>query len=186
MTNSEITESLQSLFGDRVQIMASDSWQIEVDGSRLLVLLSEDQTWLRVMIPIASAQEAMGFAEQLLEANFDETQETRYAFHQEVLWGVFQHSCESLTNKDFKAAIDRLLFIQQKGLSESFHKVAESQIRQIVKAAKLHGQTLAATLQTLERFYEEGVMGSISQSSDERKAVMSAWRYQLERLWDEA
>jgi hypothetical protein len=40
-------------------------------------------------------------------------------------------------------------------------------------------------MQTLSRFYEEGVMGDVADSSDERSVSLEAWRYQMEKLWDE-
>jgi hypothetical protein len=185
MTPQEITDVLKSLFSSSVEASEPKSWQVELDHVRLLVLLSEDQSWLRSLVSVAPAQEALPYLEQLLEANFDETQETRYALHEGVLWGIFQHSRASLTSEDFKAAIARLLALQQQGLSVSFSRLAETQIRQIVQAAKLQGQSLEATLQTLDRFYQEGVMGEIDQNASQREQVLAAWRYQLERLWDE-
>jgi hypothetical protein len=185
MTPQDITTTLTQMFGAAVQKTSSESWQVNQENFRLLVLLSEDQSWLRSLISIAPADEARPYLEQLLEANFDETQEIRYALYEEVLWGVFQHSCAGLTAADFEAAIARLVYLQQKGLSQSFSQLAESQIRQIIRAAKLQGQSLTTTLQTLERFYQEGLMGEMDQNAQQRQGVLDAWRYQLERLWDE-
>lgn len=184
MTPQEITIVLSDLF-ETVQVKEPDAWQVEVENLRLLVLLSEDQTWLRSLVTIAPMQDALPFMQQLLEANFDETQETRYAFFQGLLWGVFQHHRESLTPQDFRNAIVRLMNLQQQGLSSVFSSLAENQVRQIIRAAKQQGQTLEATLQTLDRLYEEGVMGDMSQGSAQRERVLEAWRYQLERLWEE-
>lgn len=184
MTPTEITSTLTAMFG-AVQVAEPESWQVEGEGLRLLVLLSEDQTWLRALITIAPAQEAQPFYQQLLEANFDETQEVRYGLFQELLWGVFQHSLETLSVQDFQQAIARLIDLHQRGLNDSFSRLAETQIRQIIQAAKLQGQSLEATMQTLERFYEEGVMGDLDASQPNRNQVLGAWRYQLERLWNE-
>jgi hypothetical protein len=185
MTPSEITQTLQALFTDAVQVAEPESWQIEGENLRLLVLLSEDQNWLRMLITVAPLPEAMPFLQQLLEANFDETQEVRYAIFENLLWGVFQHSLAGLTVEDFQAALMRLVDLHQRGLSDSFNKLAEDQIRQIIRAAKLQGQSLEATMQTLERFYEEGVMGDLNADGGARNQVLGAWRYQLERLWQE-
>lgn len=185
MTPDDITAVLNELFEEGLRSNPPESWQVEDGNSRLLLLLSEDQTWLRVLISIAPAQDAQPFFQQLLEANFDETQETRYALYQQVLWGVFQHDIRTLTAADLRQAIARLVQLQRQGLSESFNRVAEAQIRQIIYAAKLQGQSLESTMKTLERFYEEGVMGEINQSPDQRETVLGAWRYQLERLWNE-
>lgn len=185
MTPSEITAVLTAMFEDAVRIAEPESWQVEGENFRLLVLLSDDQSWLRSLVTIAPAQEAEPFFGQLLEANFDDTQEVRYALFQGLLWGVFQHSLDSLLMEDFRQAIIRLIELHQRGLSDSFNKLAEGQIRQIIRAAKQQGQSLEATLQTLERFYEEGVMGDINAGTQTRNEYMSAWRSQLERLWNE-
>jgi hypothetical protein len=185
MTPQEITTTLKTLFDGAVQVAEPDSWQVETGDVRLLVLLSEDRTWLRALISIAKAEDAQPYLEQLLEANFDETQEARYALAQRVLWGVFQHAITGLTVEDFQAAIARLLVLKEQALQDSFNRLAETQILQIIQAAKLQGQTLQETLQTLDRFYQEGVMGDIDQNTEQRQQVMGAWRYQLERLWNQ-
>ncbi|GAB4145229.1 MAG: hypothetical protein Fur0046_22800 [Cyanobacteria bacterium J069] len=185
MIPGEITPFLKAMFGEAIQAAEPESWQVELGSLRLLVLLSEDQTWLRSLISIDSAQAAEPYLAQLLEANFDETQEVRYALHQGVLWGVYQHALSSLTPEDFRAAIARLVSLQERGLATSFDRLAEAQIRQIIQAAKQQGQSLEATLQTLERFYAEGMMGGLESGSAEREQALGAWRYQLERLWEE-
>jgi len=186
MTPEEITSTLTKLFGSTVQAPGEGLWQVEEPKFRILVLLSDDQSWLRAIIPITRAEEAQPFIEQILEANFDQTQDIRYAFHQEVLWGVFQHNRESLTVADFNDAIARLLSLNERGLSDCFNQFVEARIQQIVQVAKVQGQSLEATMQTLDRFYEEGLMGELDQGSQAREQVLAIWRRQLERLWTEA
>lgn len=191
MTPEEIASTLTNLFNSAsVQAMPAQSypnepgsWQIETPEFRLLVLLSEDRSWLRLLLPIMPAQAAQPYMEQLLGANFDDTQEVRYALHQGVVWGVFQHNRESLVTGDFSDAIARLISLQQQGLSEVFNQLVENRIRQIIQAQKLQGNSLQATLQNLERFYDEGMLGDLDQGSESREQVMTAWKYQLERLW---
>ena len=186
MKPEEITRILTLDFGtNAVQIPSSDCWQVDTPQLRLLVMLSEDKSWLRLLVPIVPAQEAQPYLEQLLESNFDLTQEVRYALNQGVLWGVFQHSYEYLTTDDFKRAIAQLVSLRERGLSECFKQLIEQRIRQIIRAAKLRGQTLEATLQTLERFYEEGMLGGLGQDPQERARFLAAWQYQLKRLWSE-
>ncbi|UNU24536.1 hypothetical protein [Microcoleus vaginatus] len=185
MTPEEISNTLKDLFGDSVEMPAATSWQVETPNFRLLVLLSEDGSWLRILLPIADAQEAQPFLDKLLEANFDTTLETHYAIHQNVVWGVFQHSCATLVAADFSAAIARLLALQERGLSDFFGGMIESRIRQIIKAAKMQGQSIETTLQTLDRFYAEGLMGEMELGRESSEKTLAAWRYQLERLWPE-
>lgn len=186
MQSQDITSILTEYFGEsNIQMPSNDTWQVETAQMRLLAILSEDKSWLRLLIPIAPAQEAESFLEQFLEANFDLTQEVRYALYQDVLWGVFQHSCNTLTAEDLKSAIAQLVFLKEKGLNEAFQSMVENRIRQIVQAAKSQGQTLEATLQNLDRLYEEGMLGGLQQAPEERKQFLAAWQYQLERLWEE-
>ena len=185
MKTEAITPALINLFGDAVEVTPPDGWVVRDGESQLLVLLSEDQSWLRVLVAIAPAKDAEPYLQELLAANFDDTQETRYALSDNVLWGVFQHGLEGLTEADLKAAIARLLHLHQVGLNDSFNKMAERQVRQIIWASKKQGQSLEATLQTLERFYAEGMLGGLEQPQDERAAFLDAWHYQIKRLWDQ-
>lgn len=185
MTPDDITHELKQRFGDRVQALPPDAWQIETDDFRLLVLLSKDLSWLRLLIPIAPQPQAEPYMKQILAANFDYTQEARYAFYEAVLWGVFQHDRETLTADSFQSATERLLALKAEGLDRFFNDLVETQIRQIIQAAKLQGQTLEETLKTLERFYAEGVMGELSMSESSRQNTLEAWQRQLERLWPE-
>jgi hypothetical protein len=187
MTPEEIGTTLTEIFNPvPVQVIAPGSWQVETPDFRLLVLLSDDQSWLRVLIPIVSAQAAEPFISQMLEANFDDTQEGRYALHQEVVWGVFQHSRDGLGQSDFTDAIARLISLQRLGLSDFFNQQVETGIRQIIQVAKQQGQSLEATLQNLDRLYEEGVLGDLEQGAESREQVLAAWRRRLESLWSEA
>jgi hypothetical protein len=194
MTPEEIYGTLTELFDSSAvhaigegtsETNEPGSWQIETLNFRMLVLLSDDQSWLRVLLPIMPASEAQPFVEQLLQANFDDTQEVRYALHQGVVWGVFQHSREGLVRSDFSDAIARLVSLYQLGLSDVFSQLVESRMHQIIQAAKQQGQSLEATLQNLDRFYEEGILGDLEQGAQSREQVLAAWRRQLERLWPE-
>ncbi len=186
MTPEEIAATLTELFGtSAVAAIALGSWQVDTSTFRLLVLLSEDYTWLRVLLPIVSIQEAQPFLEQFLQANFDDTQEVRYALHEGVVWGVFQHNISTLVSADLSNAINQLASLYQARLDNVFNRLIESRIRQIIQAAKQQGQSLQSTMQSLERFYAEGLMGEINQTSEAREEVLTTWRRQLERLWNE-
>jgi hypothetical protein len=186
MTPQEIENTLAQLFEQTtVTTIAPGSWQIEKQNLRLLILLSEDQSWLRILLPIISAQVAKPFMEQFLESNFDDTQEVRYALHQGVVWGIYQHNRESLQSSDLTNAIARLVTLHQTGLTGVFNQLVDSKIGQIVQTAKLQGQSLETTLQTLDRFYEEGVLGDLEQGAESREQVLTTWRRQLERMWTE-
>ncbi len=179
----EIEPHLRQLFGETLQSTTPGLWQVEQGGSQILILISDDRSWLRVLLPIAPFQDVRPLLEQLFAYNFDASQETRYALHQDVLWGVFQHPRESLTAADLTAAIGRLQMLKQQGLTDCFNQFVDNRIGQIIQAAKQQGQTLTATMQTLERFYDEGLLGDLTQSQEQRQTILGAWRTRLQQLW---
>lgn len=185
MTPQELQQLLIERFGDRVEIIEADSYRIDTPELRLLVILSAQQSWVRMLVPIATADEAMTFAEEILSANFDDTLETRYALHQNVLWGVFQHSLTSLIAPDANSAINRLTELKQLGIDRAFREFTTKRVKEIIQVAKQRGDTLEQTIQTLDRFYAEGLMGDLGASADIRQEMVGAWRYQLERWWNE-
>ncbi len=185
MTPTELSTTLTKLFGNAVQTTPPASYQVETETFRLLVLLSDDQTWLRVLAPIVSAPAAQPFLNQILAANFDLTQEARYAVHQEVLWAVFHHSLAGLTIGDFTNALQRLQLLRQQGIDEFFNMRVEQQIRQIIQIAKQQGQSLELTMQLINRGYEEGLLGEMTMGNPSREATIAAWQRQLTRLWPE-
>lgn len=185
MTPEDITTILTQFFGPNAKALSPETWQVETPKFRLLVLLSEDQSWLRALIPITPVHEVQPFLEQILAANFDLTQETRYGLHQGVLWGIFQHNLSSLSSLDFSTAVARLVSLYEQGVANFFNQFVEKQVRQIIWAAKRQGQSLEATFQSLDRFYQEGLMGDMQQGSQSSEEALAAWRLQLERLWPE-
>ena len=185
MTPADIQLFLKTRFDTKPTIIDADSYQVDTPDYRLLVILSAEQTWVRILVPIAPAAEAMTFALEFLSANFDATLEARYALHQDVLWGVWQHSVAGLTTEDLNTAIDRSIDMKRVGIDRAFQDFATKQVKAIVSIAKQRGDTLAQTMQTLDRFYAEGILGDLGATEDIRKEMMSAWQSQLERLWVE-
>lgn len=185
MNISQIRSTLQEKFGASFQVIGDECYEVSTAEFKLLFILSAEQSWLRIITPITSASNATTFLSELLDSNFDETLENRYALHQDVLWGVFQHRIESLVTEDFGQAINRLIAMKKTGINSAFSQFITSRVREIVQAAKQKGDTLEQTMQTLDRFYAEGVMGDLGSSPEVREEMMNAWRYQLTRLWDE-
>jgi Tir chaperone protein (CesT) family len=183
MVVQDIAPILSSIYGAELQAIETGLWQIETAEYRLLVLLSDDQSWLRMMIPIAPAAEAEPFLKLLMENNFDDTGEARYGLHQDALWVVFQHGLEAMNRDSFLSAIAQLVRLQEQGLSHCFDQYVDQQVTSIIRAAKQQGMTLDMTLQNLDRFYQEGVMGDLDTPATERDGTLAAWQERLERLW---
>ena len=183
MIPEDISRQLQTRFGaDSLTAPAVDTWQIDTPEFRLLVVLDQNQTWLQMLIPIVPLADAQPFLKEILAANFDQTQAARYGIHENALWGVFQHCLETLDPMDFSVALEQLLSMKASGVSPFFNSLIETRIRQLIIAAKLQGQSMEATMQTINRFYAEGMMGDM-QDSDYGERALAAWQKQLERLW---
>lgn len=180
MTPDDLTSALTNRFGEAAQHSPPDAWQVETDKMRLIAIATPPL--LKLMTPIMPLAEAQAFITQMLEANFDQTREAHYALHQNVIWGVSQFDFETLTQPLLERAINQLAEMKSQGAEVFFSRLMESQITQIITAAKLQGQSLEDTIKTLDRFYSEGVMGEMGEQDYQNKA-MTAWRSQLERLW---
>ncbi len=180
MTPDDLTNALTTRFGEAAQYSPPDAWQVETEQMRLIAIANPPL--LKLMTPIMPIAEAQSFITQMLEANFDQTGEARYAFHQNVVWGVAQLDFEALTSSLLERVINQLTEMKSQGAEVFFSRVMETQITQIITAAKLQGQSLEDTIKTLDRFYSEGIMGEMGEQAYQEKA-MTAWRKQLERLW---
>ncbi|NEZ55967.1 hypothetical protein [Adonisia turfae] len=185
MTPQDITHLLQTRFGDSASKMDTpDAWQVETPEMRLLVLFTNSQTWLRLLVPIVPIAEAQPFLGEILEANFEQTHMAHYASYDNNLWGIFRHKLATLEAETFMSAIDQLLAMKEAGVSPFFNTLIETRVRQIIHAAKLQGQSLENTMQLINRFYAEGIMGDMK-DSDYGDRALAAWQRQLERLWSE-
>lgn len=182
MTLDDITATLDSRFGEGAcQHVPPDAWQVESGDMRLLAI--SPGSWIKLMTPIMPIVEAQPFIQQMMEANFDQTQEARYAFHQDVVWAVFQYDLTALERPQFDNAVERLLALNQDGAGVFFSRMVEGQVSQIIVASKRQGKSLDDTLKTLDRFYAEGMMGDMDGTGGYQQEALEAWRRQLEKLW---
>lgn len=185
MDLEDITPFLTEIFGELDHVQEGESWQVDTPELRLLVLLSEDQNWLRILVPIAPLEQVAGVLSEILAANFDQTQEARYGLHEGVLWGVFQHNLETLSPADFSSALGRLVNLKHRGIADCFRALIYQQLRQIIAVAKQQGQSMEATLQSVDRLYQEGVLGRLDQGTEATQEILAIWRARLAELWPE-
>ncbi|BAW95782.1 hypothetical protein NIES970_06950 [[Synechococcus] sp. NIES-970] len=188
MTPDAISATLAEFFPDaKINHTDGKTWKIHQVQTRLhvLVSLSSDGQMLRVFIPIATQEEAAPYYLQLLEGNFNENKLVRYAMNQNLLWGVFKYPLQHLSASIFQQVLTEMLALHRQGLSAFFNQLAEEKVREIIRAAKSQGQTIEQTMQTITRFYEEGMMGDLDQKPRQQRQALLAWQYQLEKLWQE-
>lgn len=191
MQLEELLSLLTDKFETSLEPAGNSIWRVSMDHGawtdqgELVILLSGDESWLRLMVPIASATQSQPFLQELLELNFEATTFIKYAIAQQMLWGVFNHPLQTLHEQDLKIAIAGLITLRKEGLSHCFENHVDRQVRLIITASKRQGLTLQATLQNLERFYREGIIGDLSDSGETIQLTLTRWRDRLERLWTE-
>ncbi|MBV5257594.1 hypothetical protein FLX56_04055 [Synechococcus moorigangaii CMS01] len=188
MTPDAISATLTEFFPDaKINHTDEKTWKIHNSQARfhLLISLSSDGQMLRIFIPIASQEDAEPYYLQLLESNFTENKLVRYAINQNLLWGVFKYPLPQLDTTIFQQVLTEMVELHQQNLNPFFNQLAEDKVREIIRAAKSQGQNIEKTMQTITRFYQEGIMGGLDQEPREQQRALLAWQYQLERLWDE-
>lgn len=185
----DLLSLIQSKFESPLESAGKLIWRISMtqedvaSHGALVILLSEDQSWIRLMVPIAPVVQAQPFLQELLELNFESTTFIKYAIAQKMLWGVFNHPIKTLQQQDVQLALSGLDALKAQGLSHCFELHVDRQVRLIITASKRQGMTLNTTLQNLERFYREGIIGDLSDSGETIQLTLSRWRDRLERLW---
>jgi hypothetical protein len=182
--NLEQITSLLARVGPVKQVQP-DQWQVDTEGLRFLVLLNQSQDWVRLLLPVAPQMDALPLMVQLLEANFDWTGAVRFAFQEQALWAVFQHRFSTLTPEDFSNAVVQLKECKEELYYLCFEGLLQTRMEQIVQVLKNQNKTLDDAIQALNRFYEEGVMGSLEASGEQRALVLEQWRKKLARLWED-
>ncbi|MEM9137310.1 MAG: hypothetical protein AAGB01_08175 [Cyanobacteria bacterium P01_F01_bin.42] len=185
MQLEELLSHLKTSHSIPFQSVGEKIWRASLDWGEMVMLLSEEDSWLRLMVPISSVSQAQPFLQELLELNFEATTIVKYAIAQQMLWAVFNHPLASLQEADVAIALERLIALREQGLSNCFEIHADRQVSLIIAASKRQGLTLESTLQNLERFYREGIIGDLSDTDATIQLTLDRWRSRLERLWSE-
>ena len=89
-------------------------WQLSIDGVKLLVVTDERANRMRIISPIASAQD-LGTKRlyRLMQANYDSALDARYAVARKLLWSAFIHPLKSLSDKEFISGIGQVVNLSQ-------------------------------------------------------------------------
>lgn len=72
----------------------------------LTVVFDENAGRMRAMVPVAEATDlGERLMERMLQANFDSVLDSRYAISQGLVWSVYIHPLETLTEVDFTSGL---------------------------------------------------------------------------------
>lgn len=85
------------------------NWEFEIDRTRFICLSDTNHNRMRIISPIIESSKLS--ADQLLkcmEANFHTALDTKYAISNGILWSVFIHPLNELTEKQVIDAISQV------------------------------------------------------------------------------
>jgi hypothetical protein len=91
-------------------------WQARVGERTIIVITDEKADRMRVISPIAKADELdQKLMFRILQANFDTALDARYSIAKGVLWSLYLHPLSSLSDKQFLTGVGQVV-----NLAESF------------------------------------------------------------------
>lgn len=84
-------------------------WRLHIHKQPLLVITDEKADRMRIISPVARAQEVKpDLLLRLMQANFDSALDARYAIAKHTLWSAFIHPLRSLSDEEFLAALGQV------------------------------------------------------------------------------
>lgn len=87
-------------------------WEFDVDGTSLALVFDVGADRMRLMLPVAAADELTDqMLRRLLQANFDTALDARYAIARDTLWATFIHPLSPLTEDQLLSAISQTISI---------------------------------------------------------------------------
>ncbi len=116
--NEAVLEKMAQVIAalDEDAMRTGNNWQLTVEETMMLVVTDANAGRMRIITPIAPAEELPeGAMERLLQANFDTALDARYAVAQGLVWSTFIHPLDTLTQRDFASGL-----LQTKTLSDTF------------------------------------------------------------------
>jgi len=82
------------------------TWRLSVDGTAVQVMADADHDRMRILVPVARADEvSQRTLRRCMEANFSTALDARYAVARGVLWSTFLHPPGSLDGPLFRSAL---------------------------------------------------------------------------------
>ena len=108
MDNARLGELIRRL--DSNMDGRAGGWQFQVEGRVLMVITDERANRMRIMSPVADAEEVTSEElRRLLQANFDSALDARYSVANSRVWSVFLHPLRSLTERDFFSGVAQVV-----------------------------------------------------------------------------
>lgn len=85
-------------------------WEAVVEEVPVLVMSDDGHNRMRVLAPVARLEALDGaILQRLLEANFSSALDARYALFRGMLWSVFLHPLDTLTEAELRSALRQVV-----------------------------------------------------------------------------
>lgn len=186
MLPNNIIPILATALKSPVQRIQPGFWQVNTPNFPVLVLLTQDQTWLRLKLPLVFVLESPESVAELLHTYFFlVSQDAHYVQAQQQWWTVYRYRLASLNPQDFAVTVAQLVARHQKCLLGHLQSVANDRLCHLIEISKRQGRSLPTTLQTLEYVYREHLFGELLEDEQEREAVLAEWQAKIRQFWSE-
>ena len=113
VTNSRTVDAFLRALATHVE--AGDGfWTARYNKTRILVYAHEKHDRMRIVAPIASAEELSTIDMQLmLEANFDRAIDAKYSIYNRVVWSIYSHPLSRLTQEEFEEGLNQVAALRK-------------------------------------------------------------------------
>lgn len=102
---------MEEVFEDVADNVKKDgnSFEIQYKGLVMLCITDPKSNRMRIILPIVEEKDLKKKQlEECMEANFDRALDVKYALYNEVVWSVFAHPLEELTEEQLADAVDQV------------------------------------------------------------------------------
>ena len=90
------------------------NWQFMMRKRPVMIVTDFGANRMRIMSPIVEEKELKSeHYKIMLEANFDRALDAKYATFNEIVWSVFTHPLEELTDTQFTDALDQVVTLSE-------------------------------------------------------------------------
>ncbi|MEM8829997.1 MAG: hypothetical protein AAGE96_11645 [Cyanobacteria bacterium P01_G01_bin.19] len=183
MRLEDITPTLQIILNSEVHEIGPDTWGGTTSNFHLLVMLSENQTKLQILLPLIPV--STPDHQEVVAAYASLFSTASYTVLENMLWAVFQYPLELTDAEELTKTLPSLFKRHDRFLIDYLQSVADKQMRRIIQMSKQSGRSLDATLQFLEYTYRENLLGELLEEDKQgREAVLTQWRSKMIRFWE--
>lgn len=109
--NNQKLESILKKEGEITKESEEGYWQVIYNERPIIVITDITHNRMRIISPIIEQKDmTQAQYETILKAQFDRALDVKYALYDNILWSVFAHPLQELTEKQVKDALSQVFY----------------------------------------------------------------------------